>query len=223
MGARACIAAALVATAATGASAFTMGCSVNGGVGASFYSMDDLNDHIRLIARERDLALEDLETGVTFRIEGRLWMNGWAGIAAGYQHFWGESEVETETATLAYHAPADVFHIGVIAAIARIPHAVDLCLGINRCWAATAYGTNEHNEFRLTEFKGRDRGYEAYAEAHTNFITPIEVGLQVGYRGLEIDFLDDKFGGRAFFDEDTPASIEYSGAFIYLTTAIRIN
>lgn len=223
MATRACIAAMVVAAAATGASAFPVGFSVNGGVGAGCYSMSALDDHIALIARERDLSLDDLGPGVTFRIEGRVWMAGWAGIAAGYQHFWGESEVETETSTLGFHAPADVFHVGAIVAVARIPGAVDACLGANVCRVATAYGTNELDEFHLTEFKGHDSGYEAYAEIHSNFIDPIEIGLQIGYRWLAVDALDDKFGERAFFDADTPASIDYGGAFFYLTTAIRIN
>jgi len=222
-GAAAVCAAAFVAAAGAGVEAFPLGFSVGGGTGWGYYSMSELNAHIGLVAQDNALTIDELGDGVNFRVEGRIWYRRAVALACGYEHYWGETDAAESSSSLSYHAPADVLTIGIVAAVLQIPNAIDICVGVNRCWADAVYGTNELTGRRLTEYKGEDAGYEAYAEVHTNFINPIEMGLQLGYRGLRIESLYDKFGDPGLFDAGSPIEIDYSGVFLYLMAAIRIN
>jgi hypothetical protein len=202
---------------------FPLGVTVGGGVGVGYYSMDELNEHIGIIGQENALTIKGITNGVNFRVEGRLWYEHIAALTGGYEHFWGETNAVEASSSLSYRTPADVYTLGAIVAVLRLENSFDLCIGMNRCWSKVVFGTNEITGRRLTEFKGEETGYEAYAEIHTNFINPIEVGLQLGYRGIKIETLNDKFGEPGYFDSDRRITIDYSGVFFYLTTAIRIN
>lgn len=216
-------AAALIAGAADGIDAFPLGFSVGGGAGAGYYSMGALNKHIGIVAQENLLTIGELGSGVNFRVEGRVWYRRLAAISLGYEHFWGETDAVEASSSLSYHTPAEVVTLGVVAAALRIENAFDICVGLNRCWVDAVYGTNERTGRRLQEWKGEDAGYEAYAEIHTNFIDPIEMGLQLGYRGVKVRSLYDKFGNLGLFEPGVPIEVDYSGVFIYLMAAIRIN
>jgi hypothetical protein len=207
------------------ARAFPLGFSAVGGIGAGYYSMAEMNRHIGLVAQDRKVGLDGIASGVNFRIEGRIWILIPVPFAltGGYEHFWGDTEATgSETTMLSYRAPSDVYTIGAIVVVLRIENVFDLCVGANECFASGVYGTNELVERRLSEFKGKDQGYEAYAEVHTNFLNPIEVGMQLGYRGLTIDTFKSKSGDVGFFETNRKIEIDYSGAFFYLTTGIRL-
>jgi len=201
---------------------FPLGFSAVGGIGAGYYSMGELNTHLRLIARDRSVRLSDIAGGVNFRIEGRVWILNQFGLTGGYEHFWGATDAEGSSSTLSYRAPSDVYTVGGIVVLLRIENVLNLCVGANGCFANTLYGTNELIERRLSEFKGKDQGYEAYAEVHSNFLNPIEVGFQLGYRGLTVESFKDKYGELGYFESGPKIQIDYSGVFFYLTTAIRL-
>ena len=167
-------------------------------------------------------SLDELSSGVNFRIEGRVWMFDLFAVTGGFEHFWGATESEGTASSLSYRAPSDVYTLGAIVAVLKIENAFNLCVGSNLCFAESVFGTNEVIARRLSEFKGEDQGYEIYAEAHTNFLNPIEVGFQLGYRGLAIETFTDKYGDTASFEPGMKMEIDYSGAFFYFTTAIRL-
>jgi hypothetical protein len=204
------------------ASSFPLGLSVVGGIGAGYYSMGDLNRHLGLIAQSKHITLDDITGGVNARVEGRVWILDQLGITGGYEHFWGATDAEGTSSSLSYRAPTDGYTVGAIVVLLHVPDVVNLCVGVNGCFARSVYGTNELVARRLSEFKGQHQGYEVFGEAHTNFIDPIEVGFQLGYRGLVIDSFTDKYGREAYFDSGMKMRLDYSGVFFYLTTAIRI-
>jgi hypothetical protein len=204
------------------ASSFPLAFSAVGAIGAGYYRMDELNRHLGLIAQDRSVSLDGITGGVNFRVEGRVWVMNQIGLSGGYEHFWAATDAQGSSSTLSFRVPADVYTVGAIVAILRIENVIDLCIGANSCFARSVYGTNEIVERRLSEFKGDNRGYEIFAEAHTNFLNPIEIGFQLGYRGLTIDSYTDKYGREALFEPDRKMQVDYSGVFFYLMTGIRI-
>jgi hypothetical protein len=214
---------AILSLAAAPAGSFPIGFSVVGGIGAGYYDMGALNEHLGHVAQDLGVAsLDDLSGGVNFRIEGRVWMFDLFAVTGGFEHFWGATESQGTESSLSYRAPSDVYTLGAIVAVFRIENALNLCVGSNLCFAESVFGTNEVIARRFSEFRGSDRGYEIYAEAHTNFLKPIEVGFQLGYRGLALKSFTDKYGDTASFEPDLNMEIDYSGAFFYFTTAIRL-
>jgi len=214
---------AIVSLAAAPAGSFPIGFSAVGGIGAGYYDMAALNQHLGHVAQDLGVtSLDGLSGGVNFRIEGRLWMFDQFAATGGYEHFWGATESEGSASTLSYRAPSDVYTVGAIVSVLRIEKALNLCVGANLCFAESVFGTNEVVARRLSEFKGKDQGFELYAEAHTNFIDPIEVGFQLGYRGLALKTFKDKYGDVASFESGSKMEIDYSGVFFYFTTAIRL-
>jgi hypothetical protein len=216
------VALAVLALAFARAESFPLGFSVVGGIGYGYYDMEALNTHLGHVAQERNVKFDGLTGGVNFRIEGRAWAYGLVAATGGFEHFWGETESEGTSSTLSYRAPCDVYTVGAIIAAIKIENAMNLCAGANVCFAHAVYGTNEEIARRFSEFKGENEGYEIYAEAHTNFMKPIEVGFQLGYRGLVIKEFTDKYGNVAPFEPDIKMELDYSGAFFYFTTAIRL-
>ncbi len=217
------VALAVLSLAAAPAGSFPIGFSAVGGIGAGYYDMEALNRHLGHVAQDLGVAsLDDLSSGVNFRVEGRVWMFDQFAVTAGFEHFWGATESEGTESSLSYRAPSDIYTVGAIVAVVRIENALNLCVGSNLCFANTVYGTNEVIERRLQEFRGDDQGFELYAEAHTNFLKPIELGFQLGYRGLALKSFTDKYGDTASFEEGMKMEIDYSGAFFYFTTAIRL-
>jgi hypothetical protein len=213
----------ILSLAAAPAGSFPIGFSVVGGIGAGYYDMAALNRHLGHVAQDRGLTtLDGLSSGVNFRVEGRAWMLDLFAVTGGYEHFWGATESQGSASTLSYRAPSDVYTVGAIVAVLRIENALNLCVGSNICFVRSVYGTNEVIARRLSEYKGENQGYELYTEAHTNFLNPIEVGFQLGYRGLAIKSFKDKYGDEALFEPGSKMEIDYSGAFFYFTTAIRL-
>lgn len=219
----ACIAIATLSLAAAPAGSFPLGFSAVGGIGAGYYDMAALNQHLGHVAQDLGVSsLDELSSGVNFRIEGRVWIFDQVAGTGGFEHFWGATSSEGTESSLSYQAPADVYTFGAIVAVLRIENAINLCVGSNLCFAESVFGTNEVIARRLSEFKGDGQGYEVYAEAHSNFLGPIEVGFQLGYRGLAIETFTNKYGDTAFFEPGLKMEIDYSGAFFYFTTAIRL-
>jgi len=220
---KAFVALAILSLAAAPAGSFPIGFSAVGGIGAGYYDMEALNQHLGHVAQDLGVkSLGDLSGGVNFRIEGRVWMYDLFAVTGGFEHFWGATESEGTESSLSYRAPSDVYTLGAIVAVFRIENALNLCVGSNLCFAESVFGTNEVIERRLSEFRGDDRGFEIYAEAHTNFLKPIEVGFQLGYRGLALNSFTDKYGDTALFEPDMKMELDYSGVFFYFTTAIRL-
>jgi hypothetical protein len=199
-----------------------VGFAAVGGLGVGYYDMEALNRHLGLVAQSKSVKLDGLTSGVNFRIEGRAWMYDVVAVTGGFEHFWGATGSEGSTSTLSYRAPADIYTVGAIVAILRIENALNLCVGSNLCFAKSVFGTNEVIARRFSEFKGDNEGFELYGEVHSNFIDPIEVGFQFGYRGLRIKEFTDKYGDIASFEPGIKMEIDYSGVFFYFTTAIRL-
>jgi len=168
------------------------GFSVKGGIGMGYYSMDDLNNHIREVRQNRNAMLDEISGGININIQGRLWLFDQIALSAGYEHLWGNTEGQTIDYTITYKTPADIYTIGGVANILSLPTLIDLNIGGNVCMARSVYGTNLLTITRLKEYKGNENGYELFAEVATNFLRPVEVGFQLGYRGLKIKELEDK-------------------------------
>lgn len=213
---------ALAVGASPNAHAFPLGFSVTGGIGVGYYSMADLSSHLNTVRQENHIKLDELKSGVNFKADGRVWFFDRVAVSGGFQHLWGESVSEGSSSTLDYKTPADVYILGLVGTLLDLPNVVDLCVGVNRCSAKTVFGTNEVVSRRLAEFTGKNVGFEAYAEVHSNFINPVEVGLQMGYRSLKIQTLYDRRNQVGFFESGDQMSIDYSGVFFYLTSSIRI-
>ncbi len=213
---------ALMVGASPSAHAFWLGFSATGGIGVGYYSMADLNSHLNTVRQASHIKLDELASGVNFKADGRVWFFDRVAVSGGYQHLWGESVSEGSSTTLDYKTPADIYTLGVVGTLLVLPNVVDLCVGVNRCSAKTVFGTNEVVSRRLAEFTGKSVGFEAYAEVHSNFLNPVEVGLQAGYRGLKIHTLYDRRQAVGFFESGDQMSIDYSGFFFYLTSSIRI-
>ena len=216
------VALAILSLASAPAGSFPIGFSVGGGIGTGYYDMEALNQHLGRVAQGKAVAFDGISKGVNFRIEGRVWMFDRVAVTGGYEHFWGETESEGTSSTLSYRAPSDIYTVGAIVALLKIENVLNLCVGSNLCFAKSVFGTNEVIARRLSEFKGENQGYELYTEAHTNFLNPIEIGFQLGYRGLALKTFTDKYGNTASFEPRIKMEIDYSGAFFYFTTAIRL-
>ena len=216
---------AIIVAADSPAQPFPLGFSAVGGLGVGYYSMSELNRHIGSKRQGLGIGLDELSNGVNFRIEGRVWVLDRAAVTGGYEYYWGETSSEGTSTSLNYRTPTDVYTLGAIVRLVRIKKAFDICLGVNLCMAKSVFEMKEENDSarRIPSFKGDDSGYEAYAEAHTKFLNPIEVGFQLGYRGLKINsFTNIRDGLAGTFSDGAKINIDYSGVFFYLTTAIRI-
>jgi hypothetical protein len=207
------------------AQSIPIGFSAVGGLGYGYYSMGDLNRHIGSKRQDLGISLDELSNGVNFRLEGRVWVYDRAAVTGGYEYYWGETSSTGTSTSISYSAPTDVYTIGVIVPVIRKQGAFYLCLGINRCMAKSIFEMKEEDDSSrlIPSFKGDDSGYEAYAEIETKFLNPLEIGLQLGYRGLKIETLNSiKDGAAAYFEDGTKVNVDYSGVFFYLTTAIRL-
>lgn len=219
------IAVALVVAAPwSAAQPFPIGFSARGGIGVGYYSMTELDDHFDEVARDFDLQMPALSKGVNVMLQGRVWLFDFIAACAGFEHFWGESQLDTgDIAPVTYKAPADILTIGGAVKAFSVTDVFDLNLGVNGCFAKATFGTNLLSPRRLSEYKGNDWGFELFAEAASNFLYPVEISVQMGYRRLTVDGLEDKFGDVAYFPGSTaPVSLEYSGFMLYLAAGIRL-
>lgn len=210
-----CILVSLLA-AASPAAAFPLGLAVRGGIGNGFYSMSDLNAAIQELSRDVGTRLPDLDSGTNFKLEGRVWVLDRFAVAGMYEHWWATTENESGDYTVTSKAPADVYSIGLVGLAYRLPGVLDLNIAAYYSFAETVYGTNLLSGTRLDEYKGDSGGWQLAAEAVTNFLNPVEVGLQLGWRGVTLDEMENKFGESLRYD------IEYGGAFFFLTAGIRL-
>ena len=216
---------AIITAACMPAHSFSLGFSAVGGLGVGYYSMSELNSHISTKRQDLGITLDELTSGINFRLEGRVWVMDFAGVAGGYEYFWGETSSEGTSTSITFRTPADVYTVGAIVPIIRIKNAFDVCLGANWCFAKAVFEMKEETDVSriIPGFKGDDSGFEAYAEAQTKFFNPIEIGFQLGYRGIKISSLTSvKDGSEATFADGTKVEIDYSGAFFSLTAAIRL-
>ena len=207
------------------ARSFPIGLSVRGGIGKGYYSMKDVNDYFHDLSRESGVTIDDLKNGVNLKVEGRVWFMDRIAGALGYQRYWASTSLETSERQLSLKAPADIYTVGGVINVLPVPMVLDVNVGINWCWARPILSTNALSTSFTKEFKGTDDGVEIFGEVVTNFIKPIEVGLQLGYRNLKISNLEDKFGDppSEYIDlHNSKISVEYSGVFFYLTAGIRI-
>jgi hypothetical protein len=214
----------LVAAPWAAAYSFPFGISLRGGAGIGYYSMSELNAHLRIVNRAYDVRIPELGSGINVMLQGRLWLFDFAAASAGYEHFWGETEIDPEEGSqITYKAPADIYTIGGAVRVFEVEDVTDINLGLNVCYARTTFGTNLLNPRRLSEFKGDNWGFELFAEAATNFLNPVEVAFQMGYRGLTVGSFVDKFDDPGFFpDSATEIEVEYSGFFFYICAGMRI-
>jgi hypothetical protein len=200
---------------------FPIGISVHGGLGKGYYSMEEFNDNLNELRLELDSNLSDLSNGTNVMLQGRLWFVGRFAVTVGYEHFWGESEIQTVESTVVIKAPANVYSIGGIITPISMPVFADFNIGASMSFVSSIYGTNQEFARKLEEYKGNDTGYQIYAEAMTNFLTPLQFGLMLGYRGLKIREYEDRYGDLAFFEPSgTVMEIDYSGVFFYVTAGI---
>lgn len=212
----------LTTAAGTEVLGFPIGVSIHGGLGKGYYSMEELNDNLNELRLELAANLSDLSNGTNVILQGRVWFLDRIGVTAGYEHFWGETEIQTVESTILIKAPADVYSIGGIVTILPIPNFVDLNLGVSLSFVSSVYGTNQEFARRLEEFKGNDNGYQIYGEAMTNFVDPLQFGLMLGYRGLKIAEFEDRYGDLAMFEPSGAVmEIDYSGVFFYVTAGVR--
>jgi hypothetical protein len=200
---------------------FPIGISIHGGLGKGYYSMEELNDNLNELRLDLDSNLSDLSNGTNVMLHGRLWFLGRIAVTFGYEHFWGESEILTTEAPILIKAPANVYSIGGIVTPLSIPVFADFNIGASMSFISCIYGTNQEFSRILEEFKGNDTGYQIYAEAMTNFLTPLQFGLMLGYRGLKIQEFEDRYGDLGFFEPSGAVmEIDYSGVFFYLTAGV---
>ncbi len=197
---------------------FPIGISVHGGLGKGYYSMEELNDNLNELRLQLDSNLSDLSNGTNVMAQGRLWFLGRVAVTIGYEHFWGETEIQTLDSPIVIKAPANVYSIGGIVTPLSIPVAADFNIGASISFVSCIYGTNQEFARKLEEYKGNDTGYQIYAEAMTNFLTPLQFGLMMGYRGLKVQEFEDRYGDLGIFDPSGAVmEIDYSGFFFYVT------
>lgn len=209
----------------TAAFPFPVGFGAFGGIGRGYYSMADLNSHIGNVGQDLGIVIDNVSNGINITLQGRVWFFNRISVTGGYQRLWAETEAESAETPLTYKAPCNVYMIGAAGTPFFIPNTFDINIGVNYCFARTTFGTNLDFGRRLREFKGNDTGYEILAEVVTNFIRPVEVGFQLGYRGLKVGELEDKYGRSPdeYYDYmGSTFQLDYSGFFFYLTAGIRL-
>lgn len=200
---------------------FPIGISIHAGLGKGYYSMQELNDNLNELRLELNSNLSDLSNGTNVMLQGRLWFLDRIAVTVGWEHFWGETEIQTLDAPVLIKAPANVYSIGGMITPLSIPVFADFNIGASMSFVSSIYGTNQEFSRRLDEFKGDDTGYRIYAEAMTNFLTPLQFGLMLGYRGLKIQEFEDRYGELGFLEpSEAVMEIDYSGVFFYVTAGV---
>jgi hypothetical protein len=214
---------AMLAIASADLAAFPLGISVKGGIGQGYYSMDALNENLKVASQQHGAFFDDLSKGINVALQGRVWVLGRYGLHLGYQHYWGESTAIAGGTEYTYKTPADVYSIGCVINILSFPVLFDINAGANLCHVRSIFGTNVRTESFLQEYKGNDNGFDVYAEVVTNFIRPVDIGIQFGYRDLTVKSLENKFKEEARFPiSETKVELEYSGVFFFFTAGIRL-
>ena len=216
------IACLILAASVSTLNAFPLSFSVNGSIGMGYYSMSRLNATLAKVSRSEGIRIEDVKNGINVGLSGRVWLFDLAAVNVGYERFWAESSIETDELILSFKMPADVYFIGATVRAYSSPSALDICIGSNICKVKSTYGTNLYSGRILREYKGEDTGYEFFTEIHTNFLKPLEVGAQLGYRYMKVSEFKDKEGQTVEFEPGVQAQIDYSGLYFYIMAGIRI-
>jgi hypothetical protein len=215
----------LLAAIAANGHAFPIGFSASGGIGIAYYAMNDLNNHIHITNQQEKTTIPDLSDGVNFNVQGRVWLFNRFAVTLGYGHYYGDVRSEQSEVVSTIKVPVDVYFVGGAVNILFIDELIDINVGLNRCAAQSTFSIPQMDIERVKEFKANDTGYEIFVEAVTNFIRPIEVGFQLGYRRLKVKALEDKFGKipAAYFDTfDSSMELDYSGTFFFITAGVRL-
>jgi hypothetical protein len=208
----------------TAARSFPIHVSLRAGIGVNYYAMTELDDHFTVVARDFHLEMPALSKGVDVMLQGRVWFFDLFAAAAGFEHFWGESKLEVGSISpVTYKAPANVYTVGGAVRVFTIPNVIDINAGVNGCYAKSTFGTNLLSPRRLSEYKANDWGFSLFAEAATNFLNPVEISVQMGYRRLTVSDFEDKFGDAAFFpDSSTKVTLDYSGPFFMIAAGVHL-
>lgn len=201
-----------------------VGFEVKGGLGVGYFSMGELNDQITIMRQELSTNLSELSNGFNLKIEGRVWLFDRIAFITGYERYWVETSMAAGSNILIYKAPSNVFLMGGAVNVISLPRFIDINLGLCGSFAKSTYGSNEEDlSSRTDDYKSNGYGWNLFAEVNTNFIRPIEVGLQLGYRGLKIDEYENKYQDQAvFYVSNDPVVIDYSGMYFYFTAGIRL-
>ncbi|MBN1164139.1 MAG: hypothetical protein JXB45_06150 [Candidatus Krumholzibacteriota bacterium] len=202
---------------------FPVGLEARGGIGAAYCSMSELNQHLAAIRGNVGANMAELDNGYNFSLEGRIWF--WDRFAAllGYEHYWFETSQELLTHKASFRAPADVYLLGVALRALSIPEICDLNVGARGSFAHSLFASNEVYEPRMDEYKENEYGWDVFAELTANFFRPLEVGVQLGYRGLKVTGYRDKLNQPCLFSSSGKAAeIDYSGVFLYFTAGFGL-
>jgi len=210
-------------------SGFPVSFSVNGTIGGGYYAMSQLNRTLNNLSRTYKIKIEEIDSGINLSLGARAWVLGIAGINAGYEKLLAETTFDNGELLFSYKVPATIYKFGAIVKAYSVPSALDFCIGANVCLIRATYGTNtfyEGDELIATrvlkEYKGEDTGYEFLGEIHTNFLRPLEVGVQFGYRLLKVNEFTNKQGEPVEFEPYVKAKADYSGLFFYIMAGVRI-
>lgn len=215
---------ALLASISTGARAeLPVGLEAKAGIGIGYYSMSDFNDNLQELRQAAGTSFEDLGDGFNVMVEGRVWLLKRVAALAGYEHYWSELSAPAGSGTLTYKSPADVLYLGGAVHLIRFPKLIDVNLGVRGSFADVVYGTDETESGRYVEYKSNGYGWDIFAEVNTNFVNPVQVGFTLGYRNLEIDGFEDKFGtSPSFTYSGDDVTIAYSGMYFYFTAGLAV-
>jgi len=211
-----------VMTTTSDSNAFPLNFSFSGSIGSGYYSMNELNTMIQKTSQEKDIQIDKINKGVNVGLHGRVWLFDTAAVTGGFEHFWAESTTNLGDIPLTFKAPADVYSIGLLAKLHSLASALDVCFGASENFVKSQYGSNLNSGRILREYKSNGKGMTIYAEIHTNFLHPLEVGTQLGYRFMKIKDFKDKNDNPLNFDSSSSGQIDYSGFYFYIMSGFRI-
>ncbi len=200
-----------------------LGIEAKAGVGVGYYSMSDFNDNLERLRQAAGTTFENLDNGFNVMVEGRVWFFKRIAGLAGYEHYWSEMTAPGGSTTLTYKSPADVLYLGGAVHLLRLPKLIDVNVGLKGSFADVVYGTDDTESGRYIEYKSNGYGWDLFAEVNTNFVKPVQVGFTLGYRNLDIDGFEDKFGDAPEFTySGEEVNIAYSGMYFYFTAGLAV-
>jgi len=202
--------------------AFPLNFSVSGSIGMGYYNMNELNTMVQQIAQDNKIQIPKINKGINVGLHGRIWLFDIAAVTGEYEHFWAESTANLDPVPLTFKAPADVYSIGVLAKAYSSASAFDVCVGLSGNFVKSQYGSNIGSGRILREYKSDGKGITIYTEVHTNFLHPLEIGTQLGYRFMKIKDFKDKFDNKLYFNPGSTATIDYGGFYFNIMSGFRI-
>ena len=214
------LAAALLAPAAS--QAIPLGFEAKGGIGIGYYSMTEFKDNVQAVREQYGLEYDDPASEFNVMLDGRIWMFGRMAASVGYEHLWADYNMPTgNTEYITYTMPADIVSLGGTVHVYRFPQVIDFNVGMKGTFAKVTFGTDQDGTF--TDYKSNGYGWDIYGEINTNFLNPVQVGFNLGYRSLKIDGFEDKFGNQAeYIGNGQPVVLDYSGVYFYFTAGVAI-